>query len=248
MSLYLKVLLFSFIIPFIASFNSKINLNNYFLPLTLLTTTVVSAIPFILWDIYFTYLGVWGFNQEHNIGLLIINLPLEEFLFFLIIPFCCLFTYFVLKRFNIFNLRYNKGMLKLFALILFIIGMLFFQRAYTLSVCLLSALVMLNISFSKSKWNGYFFSTYIIISLIPFIIVNGILTGFLDTNTPPVWYNNDEIIGLRFLTIPIEDFLYNYVLMYINYILFEFFSKKQKNTTKQDILNMYTNQGNLSNE
>ena len=233
MSLYLKVLFFSFIIPFIASFNSKINLNNYFLPLTLLITNVVSAIPFILWDIYFTYLGVWGFNQEHNSGLLIINLPLEECLFFLIIPFCCLFTYFVLKRFDIFNLRYNKLILKLFALILFVIGIVFYQRAYTLSVCILSALFMLNISFSKSKWNGYFFSTYIIISLIPFIIVNGTLTGYLDANTPPVWYNNTEIIGLRFLTIPLEDFLYNFVLMYINYIFFEFYiRRKQKNTTK----------------
>jgi lycopene cyclase domain-containing protein len=91
---------------------------------------------------------------------------------------------------------------------------------------------MLNISFSKSKWNGYFFSTYIIISLIPFVIVNGLLTGYLDVNTPPVWYNNDEIIGVRFLTIPLEDFLYNFVLIYSNYILFEFYCRKnQKNTT-----------------
>ena len=87
-------------------------------------------------------------------------------------------------------------------LILLVIGLMFYEKAYTLSVCLLSALIMLNISFSKSKLNGYFFSTYILISLIPFIIVNGILTGYLDLNTPPVWYNNAEIIGLRFLTIP----------------------------------------------
>jgi len=58
------------------------------------------------------------------------------------------------------------------------------------------------------------------------VIVNGILTGLLDLNTPPVWYNNDEFIGVRFLTIPIEDFLYNLILMYTNFILFEFFSNK----------------------
>ena len=73
----------------------------------------------------------------------------------------------------------------------------------------------------------------IFFSLIPFIIVNGILTGYLDFNNPPVWYNNAEIIGLRFLTIPVEDFLYNFVLMYINYMLFEFYCRrKQKDTTK----------------
>jgi hypothetical protein len=58
------------------------------------------------------------------------------------------------------------------------------------------------------------------------VIVNGILTGLLDPNTPPVWYNNDEFIGVRFLTIPFEDFLYSLILMYTNFILFEFFSNK----------------------
>ena len=236
MSLYLKVLLFSFAIPFMASFSSKVKFNNYFSSVTLALS--ISSIPFVLWDIYFTYLGVWGFNSEYHSGILFTNLPLEEILFFHIIPFCCLFTYFVLKKFDKFNLRYNLVVLRMFALILLVIGLIFYERAYTLSVCLLSALVMLNISYSKLKWNGYFFSTYILISLIPFIIVNGILTGYLNVNTPPVWYNNAEIIGLRFLTIPVEDFLYNFVLMYINYMLFEFYyGRKQKDATKQDILN-----------
>ena len=224
MSLYFKILLFSFIIPFIFSFNSRIRFNRYFRPLFI--ALLVSAIPFIVWDIYFTYLGVWGFNTKHHSGILVSDLPLEEILFFLIIPFCFLFTYFVLKKFKKFNLLYNKVLLRSFSLILLVVGILFYDKAYTLSVCLLSSLVMLNISFSKSKWNGYFFSTYIIISLIPMVIVNGILTGLLDPNTPPVWYNNDEFIGVRFLTIPIEDFLYSLILMYTNFILFEFFSNK----------------------
>lgn len=236
MSLYFKVLLFSFAIPFMASFNSKVKFNKYFSSLSL--ALLISSIPFILWDIYFTYLGVWGFNSEYHSGILLINLPLEEVLFFLIIPFCCLFTYFVLKKFDKFNLRYNHVVLRLFSLTLLVIGLMFYERAYTLSVCLLSALVMLNISCSKLKWNGYFFSTYILITIIPFIVVNGILTGYLNVNNPPVWYNNAEIIGLRFVTIPIEDFLYNFVLMYINYMLFEFYCRrKQKVTIKQDKLN-----------
>ena len=236
MSLYLKVLLFSFAIPFMASFSSKVKFNNYYSSLFL--ALLSSSIPFILWDICFTYLGVWGFNSEYHSGILLTNLPIEEVLFFHIIPFCCLFTYFVLKKFDKFNLRYNNVVLRLFSLILLVIGLMFYEKAYTLTVCLLSALVMLNISFSKAKLNGYFFSTYILISLIPFIIVNGILTGYIDFNNPPVWYNNAEIIGLRFLTIPVEDFLYNFVLMYINYMLFEFYCRrKQKDTTKWDILN-----------
>ena len=76
MSLYFKILLFSFIIPFIFSFNSSIRFNRYFPPLFI--ALLVSAIPFIVWDIYFTYLGVWGFNTKHHSGILLSDLPLEE--------------------------------------------------------------------------------------------------------------------------------------------------------------------------
>ena len=37
-------------------------------------------------------------------------------LFFIIIPFCCLFTYFVLKKFKKCNLRYDHVELRLFPL------------------------------------------------------------------------------------------------------------------------------------
>jgi len=224
MSLYLNILFFAFIIPFIFSFHYKIKFNKYFL--ILFITLFSSSIPFIIHDIYFTYKEVWGFNEEHHSGILLMKLPLEEILFFIIIPFCCLFTYFVFKKFKKFNLRYNRKILRLFSFILFVIGLIFYERSYTLIVFLFSALFLLNISYSKSKWNGYFFSTYIIISLIPFIIVNGILTGCLDPETPPVWYNSNEIIGFRVLTIPIEDFLYNFMLLYTNFFLFEFYSSK----------------------
>ena len=58
---------------------------------------------------------------------------------------------------------------------------------------------------NRENWIGYFLSTYIIITLIPFIVVNGVLTGFLDNINPPVWYNINEIIGVRIITIPIEN-------------------------------------------
>ena len=82
-------------------------------------------------------------------------------------------------------------------------------------------------SYSKSIWNGYFLSTYIIISLVPFLIVNGILTGYPDVENSPVWYNSSEIIGFRVLNIiPVEDFFYSFILFYFNVSLFEFYSSK----------------------
>jgi lycopene cyclase domain-containing protein len=53
---------------------------------------------------------------------------------------------------------------------------------------------------------GYFWLAYFI-HLLPFLVVNGILTG-ATTPEPVVWYNNDENLGVRILTIPIEDTVY----------------------------------------
>ena len=56
--------------------------------------------------------------------------------------------------------------------------------------------------------------------LIPFFIVNGILTG-TGIDGEVVWYNNAENLGIRLGTIPIEDSLYSLSLMLMNISIFE---------------------------
>jgi len=48
--------------------------------------------------------------------------------------------------------------------------------------------------------------------MLPFLIVNGILTGAV-TNEPIVWYSESHIMGPRIITIPVEDLYYNYALL-----------------------------------
>ncbi|MFT4996189.1 MAG: lycopene cyclase domain-containing protein [Flavobacteriales bacterium] len=66
---------------------------------------------------------------------------------------------------------------------------------------------------------GIFYLSYMII-LIPFTLVNGVLTGYM-TPDPIVWYNDAENLGIRFLTIPIEDYLYYFLMYGINYVVYE---------------------------
>ncbi len=69
-----------------------------------------------------------------------------------------------------------------------------------------------------------FYISYMVI-LIPFAIVNGILTGsFIDE--PIVWYNNSENVHIRFFTIPVEDFGYAFSMLLFSVILIERFKTK----------------------
>ena len=99
MSYYLKILILSTFVPVIFSFHPKVKFYIYYKSIfraTLLVSTV-----YILWDIIFTKLGIWGFNNQYLNGIYIFNLPIEEILFFLCIPFCCLYTYHLVEKFNI---------------------------------------------------------------------------------------------------------------------------------------------------
>ncbi len=223
MSLYFKVLLFSFIIPFIFSFHQKIKFYKFFKQIAASLSLI--GFFFIIWDIYFTKIGVWGFDKKHHSSIMLSNLPLEEVLFFFVIPFVCVFTYFVLSEKKVLNLNINTTFLKLICILLIVLAVLFFKNAYTISVLILTILILLYIIYYRPDWIGYFFSMYLIIHIFPFLLVNGVLTGYI-TDLPPVWYDSNNIIGVRLGTIPLEDFLYSFILLFLNTSLFEYLRKK----------------------
>jgi lycopene cyclase domain-containing protein len=71
------------------------------------------------------------------------------------------------------------------------------------------------------KYLSRFYIAFLII-LVPFFIVNGILTG-TGLEEPVVWYNDDENLGIRLLTIPIEDIGYAFTMIFGNVFLIEKF-------------------------
>ena len=80
------------------------------------------------------------------------------------------------------------------------------------------------------QWMGKLFSVYPVL-LIPFFIVNGILTG-TGLAEPVVWYNNAENLGIRLITIPVEDIFYGFELILLNIFIYELI-KAKKNEPKQ---------------
>jgi lycopene cyclase domain-containing protein len=217
---YLIIDVASFIVPFIFSFHPKINFHKeykYFWPANFIVATV-----FILWDFLFTGLNVWAFNPEYVSGIYFFNLPLEEVLFFIFIPYSCVFTYHCFK--TLFEgkavLPAEKFVSMLLIGALFVTGILNIGKIYTsVTFISLSVLIFALQFILKVKWLGYFYFTYLIL-LIPFLIVNGILTGsFLEE--PVVSYNNNENLGVRIFTIPVEDVFYGMLLVIFNVTIFE---------------------------
>ena len=68
---------------------------------------------------------------------------------------------------------------------------------------------------------GRFFLAYFI-SLIPFLICNGILTAL-----PVVIYNNSENMNIRLYSIPLEDTLYGLSLMLLPILIMDYFKSKK---------------------
>jgi len=62
-------------------------------PKRLLATVAIAAPPFILWDAFAISQGHWFFDRSQMLGIIgPLNIPLEEYLFFLIIPIAAVLT------------------------------------------------------------------------------------------------------------------------------------------------------------
>ena len=106
MSTYMQVLTFSIIIPLIFSFHNKIQFYKRWS--AFIRANILATIPFLIWDELFTRNGIWGFNNEHIIGVYLFNLPIEEILFFTVIPYCCVFTYEVFLKLSLQNNKISQ--------------------------------------------------------------------------------------------------------------------------------------------
>ncbi|WP_460599594.1 lycopene cyclase domain-containing protein [Flexivirga lutea] len=59
----------------------------------LLTAIVCAATPFVIWDLWATHAGQWHFDSGQVVDVRLLGLPLEEWAFFLVIPFAGIASY-----------------------------------------------------------------------------------------------------------------------------------------------------------
>jgi lycopene cyclase domain-containing protein len=226
-SLYLIINLAAISIPFIFTFHPKLRFyekwKGFFIG-----TLLIGGI-FIVWDVIFTKLGIWGFNPVYLSGIDLINLPIEEWLFFLCIPYASIFTHYSLIKLKKFQLshRVTNVISILVSGLCFVIAVVYPDRMYTFVTSIYTiATVLLGWLYFRPVLQRFYLSYAVV--LVPFFIVNGVLTGsFIKDEV--VWYNNSENLGVRLFTIPVEDAFYGFSLLLGIVLVCELFYKLVQN-------------------
>ena len=230
--LYLGMLVFAISYPLAQSFEHRIRYSSQWY--ALMPALLISAAIFIVWDVWFTRLGVWEFNPRYVLGLFFFGLPIEEILFFLVIPFSCLFIYEVLIYFFPKDIFLPLGKPFVYIVVPFLLGFgfLHLDKWYT-AVCFLfgGIVVMCHFLVFNYRYLGRFLFAYLV-HLIPFILCNGLLTGGM-TDEPVVIYNDAENLGIRIWTVPVEDTVYSMALLLLNVSIFEKIRSKKTITQTQ---------------
>ena len=227
---YLLINIFTISIPLIRSYDPRV----YFLSRWkgLFLGIGIAAAVFIIWDVAFTAMGIWGFNPRYLTGINIVNLPLEEWLFFITIPYACLFIYEAMNYFIKKDIlgKASYPITYVLSILLIILGILNVDRWYTgVTFLFTAAYLLFLVLIVKPDYLGRFYIGYAI-SLVPFFLVNGILTGsFIPEEI--VWYNNAENLSIRMFTIPVEDSMYMLLLLVMSTSIYEWWKNKHQMRT-----------------
>ncbi len=218
---YLLINFFTVLFPVLLSFDKRVRFFRNWKHVA--PALAISGVIFLVWDHLFTVLDVWSFNPRYVTGIYLFQLPVEEILFFITVPFACVFIYECLNYY----VRRDRlsGISRMISIGLIILSAalisFYADRIYTVITFGLLAFCLLIAEFvQKSMRTGRFYLAYLV-SLLPFYIVNGLLTSI-----PVVMYNDAENMAFRIATIPFEDHFYSMAMLLLNIMLFEYFRKK----------------------
>ena len=241
--LYLTVDLAVLAVPLAFSFDRRVRFVRFW-PALFPAIAVMMAL-FIPWDIAFTERGIWGFNPDYLSGFWIAGIPLEEWLFFICIPYACVFTYESPKHYI------PEAPLRplaipataLLAVASAALAVSHSDRHYIAVTAVLTALLCIGLALAAARqpavreWNHRLWLAYLPL-LVPFIASNGVLTGLRfwqypsvnrsvqDISDQIVWYNNDHNLQLRIFSMPIDDLFYGFLMIALTVLAYEVIARR----------------------
>ena len=208
MSLYLLLDLAVLFFPVVLSFDRKVAYVRRW-PRALLSAAAV-AVPFLVWDVLMTRAGAWSFSHRWAGEARLAGLPPAEILFFLVVPFACLFIYDVVGAY--FRERVGRPHRLPWLALSAVLGaasVALRQRLYTSTILAATALVLaVTAAWAPALLASRRYWLAMLLTYAPFLVMNGVLTAL-----PVVSYADTAILGARVYTIPVEDFLYSFAML-----------------------------------
>ena len=208
MSDYLLINILVISVPLLLSFENKIKFYRK-IPFIFISFLVAGG-AFIFWDAVAASRGNWSFNPAYINGIEIVGLPIEELLFFVTIPYSCIFLYETARYYLIEKeIKINRFVIYFVSFVLITIALVNSDREYTFLAFFISGIFLITVQiFASYIYASKIFWLFILFSFIPFLAVNYLLTSF-----PIVIYNPVAFLGFRIITIPIEDFFYSFTMI-----------------------------------
>ena len=180
---------------------------------------IFSGAVFVMLNIRFIKSGIISFNENYLIGKSLLTLPLEEWLFLMVISF---FAFSVYVLVNVRFANFDKP--NLFFVISMILLLFFAFEAWMTRQKILPFFVffLLVIYFGytlyrkrfKSHLTKFYISWFIV--AIPFFLIKVFMN-----NLPVILHNTEFTLGIRLINVPVEEFGYLFLLMLINVTIYE---------------------------
>ncbi len=224
---YLLVNILIVLFPVLLSFDK--NVHFYKKVKAYLPTLLTAGLFFIVWDAIATARGHWHFNEDYITGIRLLGLPIEEILFFITVPYACIFTYecllfYVKER----EVPYSKWPYLSVAVALGVVAFIFINQEYTfIDLVVAAATIILAVRFFPSLFRSNIYWYFLAITLGLFVFANYFLTSIPIVGYGPaaIWGTNAAWDG-RVITIPYEDFFYNFSLLTLYLMVFLSFKKR----------------------
>jgi len=217
MNLYLWVDLLILVFPLALSFDRKVRYVRRW-PAAAASALLV-GLPYAAWDSFMAARGAWAFSDRFAGAGRLLFLPLGEYLFFLVVPFACLFVSEVVRAYlpekTVRPLRLPWIVI---AAACGLAAVLCGARLYTATVLLATGIfLLLAAALAPGMLASRRFWLSMLACYLPFLLANGLLTGL-----PVVTYDAGTILGPRAFSIPVEDFLYSFSMIGMNFLAFRF--------------------------
>ena len=181
---------------------------------------IFSGTVFIMLNIRFLKSGIISYNSAFLSGARLLNLPVEEWLFLLVISLLSFAIYQQVKiKFD--NFEKPKLFLAVSLVLLVVFGLVaWFSRSKPVTFFIFFLLtVYLGYTIFRNRFKQHITKFYIalLISVIPFFLFKGILNSL-----PVILYDNMYNLGIQIYGVPVEDFGYFFLLMLMNITIFEY--------------------------